>query len=40
MPANPCLLIDKFGDITKNAMKGLLGGIAKGAAKAKDKLDD
>ena len=32
--------IDKFGEVTKNAMKGLFGALEKGAAKAKETLDD
>ena len=30
----------KFGDVTKNAMKGLFGMMEKGAAAAKKKIED
>jgi hypothetical protein len=30
----------KFGDVTKNFAKNLFGGLEKGAAAAKKKLDD
>ena len=30
----------KFGDVTKNAMKGLFGMMEKGAAAAKKKVED
>lgn len=31
---------DKFGDVTKNLAKGLFGALEKGAAAAKEKVDD
>lgn len=34
------LLADKFGDVTKNLAKGFFSALEKGAAQAKDKLDD
>ena len=36
----PAPAADKFGDLTKNLAKGLFGALEKGAAAAKEKLDD